>query len=134
MRAWSQIWTKNELLQMYISRVLTIFPEELHFRRSALSNSQFCTTPLSSCFCISCCLWVRNSKLSSFFQYFRFSTSYNIKWIIPWRLNMRLVMFRCTDMWISVFSLPLHHIWINPIRPLFSTSITWQTRNYIFVF
>ena len=67
-----------------------------------LSKNHFCKTPLSAWFCILCSLWVRNSKLSSFFLNFHLPISYDNICDNVLVATERLVMLHCADMGTSL--------------------------------
>ena len=97
-----------------------------------LRNGYYCRTPISGCFCILYCLWVRNSKSSRFFFNIFICTHSRItNVVIPWRRLVRFIMLQWTGMGtplscycaVSSFSLSSPYIWINPTRKLYDTSI-----------
>ena len=55
---------------MYFLRILTTFPEDIHFRKGFSSNCYFYRTRLSDCFCILCSLCLKTPTLAVFFNIF----------------------------------------------------------------
>ena len=122
-------WCKNEHLQIHFPRILTIFPERLHFQRGFLSNGYFCRRPLTCCSCFLYSMWIRNSKYcTQFFNTFicLHPTVTNV--VIYWRIPVRLMMLHCIGMWIllscdyavssfrSIFTLYINKSYNNTVR------------------
>ena len=106
--------------------------------RGYLSNSRFCKTPLSGCFCILCSLWLRNFKWSSLFKYFHLSTFYDNECdnFQEKAYEIYYVIY-CTDMGTSVscdfLVSSLLIIFTSYMNKSYKNIFQWQTRSFIFV-
>ena len=112
--------------------ILTIFPEELHFATGFLLNGHFCNghwLVYVSIFCVPCELETPNRE--GFFHIIHLSTSYADKcdnileatFEIYYGIVCRHGTSLTCDFLVSSFPLPLHHLWINSVRMLSSTSV-----------
>ena len=112
---------------MHFPRILTIFPERLHFQGGFLSNGYFCRRPLTPAFCIPCELETPNIACSFFNTFICLHpTVTNV--IIYWRIPVRLMMLHCIGMWIllscdyavssfrSIFTLYINKSYNNTVR------------------
>ena len=88
---------------MHFWRTLATFREQQYFGRGFLLSGYFCKTPVSSCFCVMCSLWISNTKPSScsFKIYIcLYLTIPNV--IISWKRSIRLIMLHCPDIGTSL--------------------------------